>query len=140
MINYWLIVAGSLLFLALLVHMFVGDKEYYHLNPKGRHTGQKDQTHQDDKAFDAWLLGRAVFHMASVDLLACATALFLMGINVIPYTYWLSLFIALLHGGYLVFWLATLMISRAKPIDYLKQAQWLLFLITCLLIVMGMTP
>lgn len=128
--NYWFVSAGAFLFISLLIHMIAGDREYCYMNPKKQKNG-------DVKMFESWLMGRGTFQMVSVDLLLTSIAIFLMGVNVIPYNYYLSLFIALLYAGYLVFWLLTLCVSKAKSINFLKQGQWVLFLIAFVLIIMG---
>lgn len=128
--NYWFISAGIFLFTSLLIHMIAGDRDYRHLNPR-------KQKNEDAKAFGFWLMGRGTFQMVSVDLLLASAALLLMGINVIPYNFYLSFFIALLYAGYLISWLLTLCVSKAKSSSYLNQGQWMLFLITFILIMFG---
>jgi hypothetical protein len=115
----------------LLIHTIAGDKDYRALNPR-------KQANESDKMFGYWLMGRGTFQMVSVDLLLTSVFIFLMGINVIPYNEFLSLFIALLYAGYLVFWLLTLFISKAKGTNYLMQGQWILFLIAFILIILGL--
>ena len=129
--NYYFISAGIFLFISLLIHMIAGDKEYRELNPRR-------QANESDKMFGYWLMGRGTFQMVSVDLLLTSVFIFLMGINVVPYNEFLSLFIALLYAGYLVFWLLTLFISKAKRTNYLMQGQWMLFLIAFILIILGL--
>ncbi len=129
--NYWFISAGIFLFISLLIHMIAGDKEYRKLNPKKLNS---ESTH----LFGFWLMGRGTFQMVSVDLLLTSVFILLMGINIIPYNFQLSLFIALLYAGYLVFWLLTLLASKARPANYLRQGQWVLFLIAFILIVSGL--
>jgi hypothetical protein len=129
--NYYFISAGIFLFISLLIHMIAGDKEYRALNPR-------KQANESDKMFGYWLMGRGTFQMVSVDLLLTSVFIFLMGINVVPYNNFLSLFIALLYVGYLVFWLFTLFISKVKPTNYLKQGQWMLFLVAFVLILLGL--
>ena len=129
--NYYFISAGIFLFISLLIHMIAGDKEYRELNPR-------KQANESDKMFGYWLMGRGTFQMVSVDLLLTSGFIFLMGINVVPYNYHLSLFITLLYAGYLVFWIFTLFVSKAKSVNFLNQGQWLLFLIAFILIVLGL--
>lgn len=129
--NYWFISAGSFLFICLLIHMIAGDKNYRMLNPK------KDNQ-DDNKTFGFWLMGRGTFQMVSVDLLLTSVCVFLMGINVIPYNFHLALFISLLYAGYLLFWLLTLYVSKAKPTNYIEQGQWVIFLISFILIILGL--
>ena len=129
--NYYFISAGIFLFISLLIHTIAGDKDYRALNPR-------KQANESDKMFGYWLMGRGTFQMVSVDLLLTSVFIFLMGINVIPYNEFLSLFIALLYAGYLVFWLLTLFISKAKGTNYLMQGQWILFLIAFILIMLGL--
>lgn len=129
--NYFFISAGIFLFIALLIHMLAGDKEYRELNPQ-------KQSSKSDKVFGIWLMGRGTFQMVSVDLLLTSVAVFLMGIKVIPFNLYLSIFIALLYSGYLVFWLATLVVSKAQKSNYVQQGQWILFLMALILILLGL--
>ncbi len=128
--NYYFIAAGIFLFISFLIHVVAGNKEYAELKPQN-HNIQSDRLH------GIWLMGRSCFQMASADLLLTAIFIFLMGINLIPYNFYLSLFIALLYLGYLIFWVLTLFVSKAKCTNYLKQGQWMLFLIAFILIVLG---
>ncbi len=125
--NGFFISAGIFLFISLLIHMIAGDKEYRELNP-GKNT----------KLFSIWLMGRGTFQMVSVDLLLSAIFIFLMGTATIPYNHYLSLFVALLYSGYLLFWLITLLVSGARPFHYLRVGQWIIFLIAFVLIILGM--
>ncbi len=54
--NYFFISAGIVLFIALLVHMIAGDREYRKLNP-GK------QCNEIGKTFGYWLMGRGTFQM-----------------------------------------------------------------------------
>ncbi len=128
--NYLFIAAGTILFISLLVHMIAGDKEYRKLNPQ-------KWNNEAGKTFGYWLMGRGTFQMVSVDLLLSSVFLFLMGFGIVPFNIWLSLFIALLYLGYLVFWLVTLFVSKARPENYLSQGQWILFLVVFILVILG---
>ncbi len=128
--NYFFISAGIFLFLSLLIHMVAGDKEYRELNPR-------KQNGESGKMFGLWLMGRGTFQMVSVDLLLTSVCIFLMGVRVIPYNSYLSFFIAILYFGYLVSWLLTLFISKARRTNFINQGQWILFLIAFVLILLG---
>lgn len=128
--NYYFIAAGIFLFLSFLIHVVAGNKEYTELKPQN-HNIQSDRLH------GIWLMGRGSFQMVSADLLLTAVFIFLIGINLIPFNFYLSLFVAMLYLGYLVSWLLTLFISKAKRANYLRQGQWMLFLIAFILIVLG---
>ncbi len=128
--NYPFIAAGIVLFLAFVIHTIFGDKDYREINP-----GRGDAA--SVRPFQIWLMGRGTFQMVSVDLLLTAVAIFLMGINIIPYNYHLAGFIALLYLGYLAFWLLTLLFSKAKGVDYLRVGQWTIFLTAFVLIMAG---
>lgn len=128
--NYWFISAGAILTISLLIHMIAGDKDYNYLDPR-------KHKNRDLKMFESWLMGRGTFQMVSIDLLLSAIALSLMGLQIMPYSQHLTIFIAFLFGGYLIFWLATLFFSKAKSSNYIKQGQWILFLIVFVLIILG---
>jgi len=129
--NYWFIFAAVWIFMSFGVHMIAGDKEYRRLNPR-------KQSGFGNEKFGYWLMGRGTFQMVSVDLLLTSAALFLLGIDVIPYNRYLALFIALLYGGYLISWLLTLYFSKAKQENYIKQPQWIIFLVALVLILLGL--
>ncbi len=129
--NCFFIAAGIFLFVSLIIHMTAGDKEYRELDPRKR-------SDNSGKMFGFWLMGRGTFQMVSADLLLTSVFIFLTGIGVISFNRLLLLFIALLYSGYLVFWLVTLLVSKAKRMNYLYQGQWILFLIALVLIISGM--
>ena len=116
-------VAGSLLLVACAVHTIMGDREYKRLRPDDE---------KDDRLTN-WLLGRCVYHMASINLLLEGITSILIGFGVIPYSWQLAFFLIALHIGYFVAWLATLLASGARRVEYGKQAQWALFLIVLIL-------
>lgn len=127
--NIPFVAAGSLLLLAFFVHTFMGDREYRALKPGRRHTSQH---------FSYWLTGRSVFHMASMDLLLGGGWLFATGVGMLTYSPPLATFLCLLYGAYLCAWLASLYLSGASTSDYLKQGQWILFLLVAALVAAGM--
>jgi len=128
--NYYLISAGIFLFLALLVHMIAGDREYRKIKPS-------EECEKKNDLFGFWLMGRGTFQMVSVDLLLTSGFVFLTGVGFIPYNYSLMLFILLLYAGYMIFWLITLAVSKATSYYYVRNGQWILFLITGVLISFG---
>ncbi len=128
--NYWFISAGIFLFISLLIHMIAGDKDYRNLNPR-------KQNIESEKMFGFWLMGRGTFQMVSIDLLLTSVFIFLTGVCIIPFNFYLLLFITLLYVGYLISWLLTLCFSKARTVNYLNQGQWILFLIASVLIILG---
>ncbi len=129
--NAYFIAAGGFLFVVTLIHTIFGNIEYAALNP--RKLGIFDS-----KPFQNWLMGRGCFQMVTADLLLSGIFIFLTGINAIPYSFYLMLFMALLYLGYLVFWLASLFVSKAEAVHYIKVGQWSLFLVVFILTVSGM--
>lgn len=133
--NYYFITAGIFLFVCLLIHMIAGDRDYRTLDP--RKTDPASSAEKTARRLGVWLMGRGTFQMVSVDLLVSSAFVFLTGINAIPFSYHLMLFVALLYGGYLVFWLLTLLVSKAGASNYINQGQWILFLVAVVLITLG---
>lgn len=124
--NLFFLIAGLFLLVAFAVHFVAGDREYRQLRPA------------DPSRFSFWLTGRCTFHMASMDLLLPGIYLCCLGTGVMPYSFAPVLFINLLFLGYLLSWLLTVKVSGAHGKEYLKQGQWLLFLLVCLLLAGGM--
>lgn len=129
--NYYFIAAGIFLFFTFLIHVIAGNKEFYLLNPR-------KQSIESEKLHGIWLMGLCGFQMVSIDLLLTAVFIFLMGIDVIPFNLYLSIFIAALYAGYLIFWLVTLSLFKSGRKNFLCQGQWILFLIALILIVSGL--
>lgn len=125
--NIFFLVAGVLLLIAFTVHFFVGDREYRRLRPA------------EEAHFSFWLTGRCTFHMASIDLLLPGIYLCCLGMGVTAYFFPLVLFFLFMFSGYLLSWLLTVKISDAHGKEYLKQGQWLLFLLVCVLLLCGVS-
>lgn len=124
--NVFFIIAGGLLLVAFLVHVVSGDREYRQVRPEAA------------QLFRFWLLGRCVFHVASVDLLLSGAALLATGLGLLPYSLPLLGFIAALYGCYCLAWLLTVKHSGAQGADYLALGQWILFLLVFLLTLGGL--
>ncbi|MDO5068089.1 MAG: hypothetical protein Q4D96_12480 [Propionibacteriaceae bacterium] len=124
--NIPFVIAGVLLLAACAIHTVAGDKEQRRLRPAA-----------DGDHFNHWLTGRCVFHIASIDLLVQGAVIVLLGIGVIPYSWPLVALLLTLHVGYLVAWVATLLVSRARKRDHARQLQWVMFLTVALLLIAG---
>ena len=129
--NTCFISAGILLLIAFPIHLLFGNRDYSRLDPQSNGL-ELPTLHR------IWMMGRCCFHMVSVDLLLSAVFLLLLGTQVIPYNFYLALLVLLLYVGYLGAWLATLYVSRVKPVLYLHLGQWMLFVVAFVLILIGM--
>ena len=130
--NYYFISASVVLIISLLVHTIPGNKQYIMLNPRKHNRAE-------ERLFRIWLTGRSGFQMVTIDLLLSAIFIFLMGINVIDYNFYLALFISLLFLGYSIFWILTLFISKAKIFYFVRLCHWCIFLIVSVLVALGMS-
>jgi hypothetical protein len=126
MINYFFVIAGLLLLAAFIIHSIGGSKEYHIIKPN-----------KGTNEFQYWTLGATCFQMVTVDLLLTGIFALLMGIEVIPYEYYLALFITLIYAGYLVMWLVTLAINRVEKSFYISLGQWTIFLSALILMSVG---
>ena len=98
-----------------------------------RKRGSEDD--EGDKKFTAWLNGRAVFQMGSIDLLLPAALLILMGFKFMEVNVALLSALFFWYLGYALFWLLSILFSKGrKKMDYAKQGQWILFLVVAVLV------
>ncbi|MDO4631785.1 MAG: hypothetical protein Q4A82_05815 [Corynebacterium sp.] len=127
-------IAGVLLLLTFGYHIIWGNAAYAKLRP------ERNDDEDGDKKFTAWLNGRAVFQMGSIDLLLPAALLILMGFKFMEVN--VSLLSALFFWflGYALFWLLSILFSKGRnKMDYAKQGQWILFLVVAVLVSVGAT-
>ncbi len=128
--NYYFIIAAFFLFLLLPVHTIRGTKAINKLNPL-----QLTPSHQE--LYRCFLLANSGVQMITIDLLLTAVFLLLTGIGVIPYNFYLVLFIALIYIGYTISWLVPMMLKKVPRFCYFHLPQWILFIIVFILIVIG---
>ena len=130
--NGYFIAAGTILILTFIVHIIAGNRTSAVLNPQ-----RNNQTSK--RLYEVWLLGRLGFQMISIDLFLSMVFTILMGTCIIPYNYYLALFITILYGGYCFLWLLTLLYMREPKTIYLRLCHWFVFLIICSLMAIGLT-
>lgn len=129
--NYYFIITAFLLFLLLPVHAIRGTEAINKLNPL-----QLIPPHQE--LYRCFLLANSGVQMITVDLLLTAVFLLLTGVGLIPYNFYLVLFIALLYISYIVSWLVPMILKKVPAFYYFHLPQWILFIIVFILIVIGM--
>lgn len=128
-------IAGVLLLILFGYHFIWGNAAYAALRPE---RGSEDD--EGDKKFTAWLNGRAVFQMGSIDLLLPAALLILMGFQFMEVNVALLSALFFWYLGYALFWLLSILFSKGrKKMDYAKQGQWILFLVVAVLVSVGAT-
>ena len=128
-------IAGVLLLILFGYHFIWGNAAYAALRPE--RGGEDDE---NDKKFTAWLNGRAVFQMGSIDLLLPAALLILMGFKFMEVNVALLSALFFWYLGYALFWLLSILFSKGrKKMDYAKQGQWILFVVVAVLVSVGAT-
>ena len=93
-------IAGVLLLILFGYHFIWGNAAYAALRPE---RGSEDD--EGDKKFTAWLNGRAVFQMGSIDLLLPAALLILMGLKFMEVKEALHSALFFRYLGNAMFWL-----------------------------------
>ncbi|GIM53078.1 MULTISPECIES: hypothetical protein [Capnocytophaga] len=126
--NTLVLIANILVFLAFLIHTFIGDKELK--------VNQPDN--QDDPNFikqEKWTMARCGWHWVSVDLLLASVILALVNFSDFLSDERLVLqLLSLYFFVYAIAWILTIFISKSFPKNYLKLGQWLLLFIIALLL------
>lgn len=124
-----LLIANVVTLLALLVHIFLGDKDIRFIEPDGK----------NPKKLENWIMARGAFHVVSVDMLMMTA-----GLTLINFTGFLDeqrnillKIMSLYFLLYAVFFLVCIFISKPLPKKFLKLCQWALFLIIGGLIYFG---
>lgn len=135
MINYPIIIAASLVFLAFVAHTFVGTREALSTRPR------KLQAEDDSKAEKierSWVQSLCAFHLVTVDLLALTLLLFFLGITD---TFSARKEIAMIAAVFFTLWAAAwfiqLLALNRQPKEYLLLGQWILWFICAGLILWG---
>lgn len=126
--NPYYIIAGALLAVAFVVHLFRGNRTYSAACPATT----------DGAAYTAWLLGRCGFSLIAVDLALSALFASLFGWGVISRNRLLEIFLAATYGCWTFGWLATLIAERAAGYFYRRLYHWILFFVVTALLVAGL--
>lgn len=132
--NYPIVVSGALVFLAFLAHVFVGTGEALSTRPRRVLLASTEARTVDRH----WAQSMCAFQMLSVDLLAVALGLLVLGTaESIPARRELSLGVALLLALWGVVWLVQLLLLGRRSKDYLWLCQWVLWFVCSALVFWG---
>jgi len=127
--NAILITANVLVFITFIVHTFMGDKEYQHLEPS---------PDQDTRFRVYWSMGRGAFHIVSADFLLATVLLAL--VNFSNYFSDKTLILKLLSLYFLLYGMGfflALVVSKKFPKIFVVMWQWILMLVISGLIYLG---
>lgn len=128
--NYFLLTAAILTFLAFILHTFMGDRELKLIEPN-----QELENHLKQ---EKWTMARCGWHWVSVDLF-----LAFVGLTMIVFTDYfeqervLLQVLSLYFFCYGVVWLMGILISKSFPNHFIKLGQWLLLFVISGLIYWG---
>lgn len=130
--NIFILIANILVFLAFVVHTFVGDKELKINEPDI--INEKDFIKREK-----WTMARCGWHWVSWDLLMASVGLFLLNFTDFFTDKITVLQILICYFlGYAFVWICTIFISKIFPKNYLKLGQWILLLLISLFLYLGM--
>lgn len=130
--NIFILIANILVFLAFVVHTFVGDKELKINEPDV--INEKDFIKREK-----WTMARCGWHWVSWDLLMASVGLFLLNFTDFFTDKITVLQILICYFlGYAFVWICTIFISKIFPKNYLKLGQWILLLLISLSLYLGM--
>ncbi|MCU0438657.1 MAG: hypothetical protein MUC49_12170 [Raineya sp.] len=127
--NATLITANVLVFITFIIHTFVGDKEYMHLEPT--------QT-QEARFRIYWSMGRGAFHIVSADFLLATVLLGL--VNFSNFFQDKTLILQILSIYFLLYgvgFFLALVVSKKFPNMFVIMWQWILMLVISGLIYFG---
>lgn len=120
--NYPIIIAGVIVFVAFIAHTFVGTREALSTRPRKLEAGdsQKDAVIERN-----WVQLQCAFQMITVDLLALSAFLIVLGATeLLPARREFALFAAGFFALWGVAWLVQLLVLRRSLKDYVMLCQW----------------
>ncbi|MDO4764354.1 MAG: hypothetical protein Q4A00_08255 [Flavobacteriaceae bacterium] len=130
--NIFILIANILVFLAFVIHTFMGDKEL-----------KVNEPDKPDKSYlikiEKWTMARCGWYWISWDLLMASVGLFLLNFTnfFADKTTVLQILICYFLG-YAFVWICTIFISKSFPKNYLKLGQWILLLLISLFLYLGL--
>lgn len=130
--NIFTLIANILVFLAFVIHTFMGDKEL-----KVNEPDKSDEFYLIK--IEKWTMARCGWHWVSWDLLMASVGLFLLNFTdfFIDKATVLQILICYFLG-YALVWICTIFISKSFPKNYLKLGQWILLLLISLFLYLGL--
>lgn len=118
-----LLIANILCLLALVIHIFGGDREIRMLEPK-------DLPPEKEKMREVWTMARSSFHWISIDLLLGTVGLALINFSdYFPHEKMLLEVLAVYFFAYGFVWFLIITVSKKFRMNYLKLGQWILMLV-----------
>jgi hypothetical protein len=127
--NAILIIANVLVFITFIVHTFMGDKEYMHLEPDAS---------QETRFRIYWSMGRGAFHIVSADFLLATVLLGLVNFsNFFTDKTLILKLLSLYFFLYGVGFFLALIVSKKFPKIFIVMWQWILMFVISGLIYVG---
>lgn len=129
--NFPILVANILTFLAFSIHTYIGDKELKIIEPSAVNDKKNEKQ-------EKWTMARCGWHWISFDLLFAS-----IGLALINFTEYfdnektLLQILTIYFLGYAIAWALTIAISKQFQKNYLKLGQWILLLLISGLIYSG---
>lgn len=125
--NYPILMAGVLIFLALLAHLFIGSREALSTRPASPLANVKAKADEIERH---WVQSLCAFQMVSVDLGVLSVLLLVVGAtDRIPGRSTIAMIAAGVVSLWGVAWLLQLLALRRPVIDYVKLPQWILWFV-----------
>lgn len=125
--NYPILIAGVLIFLAFLAHLFIGSRGALRARPAAQSASDKAKADEIERH---WVQSLCVFQMVSVDLALLAVLLLVMGAtDRIPHRSTIAMIAAGVVSLWGVAWLLQLLALRRPVSDYFKLPQWILLFV-----------
>lgn len=135
MMNYPIIIAGSIVFLAFIAHTFVGYREALSTRPRVAPAVEGNEAVTIERN---WVQSLCAFQLVTVDLFVLSVLLLLLGTTeVLP----ARREFALIAAGFFVLWgavwIVQLLILRRRLKDYLLLGQWAIWFVCAGLLLWG---
>lgn len=129
--DLYILIANILTITAFFIHAFIGDKELKQIEPMY-------ENDEKNKKREIWTMARCGWHWVSFDLFLASIGLALINFsNFFDNEKTLLQILSVYFSGYALVFLFTIFISKKFSKNYLKLGQWILLLIICGLIFMG---
>ena len=120
--NYPIALAGAIVFLAFLAHVFIGNREAFSTRPKSALADDAKAAEIIDRH---WVQSLCAFQLVSIDLFVMAVFLLLLGItDVLSPRRELALAASGFFALWGAIWLGQLLVLRRRIGDYLMLGQW----------------
>jgi hypothetical protein len=127
--NAPILIVNGLMFLTLIGHTFLGDKDMKVIEPEG----------SDVNKIEKWVMARGAFHLVGIDVLMATIGLTLINFTNV-FIEVQSLLVKILAFYYLLYAISffiVIMISKQFPKNYWILWQWLFFILISVLLFLG---